>query len=796
MKTNPLSFKELYKHIKGMLTYHDHDYGMLALLGTTLLLALLVGIPQGKKPALFVAGEIADTTVVAKRDFLVEDTEGTKARKDKIRAVQPLVFDYNREVATRVRENILNLLHAINTFSIHNDVIGLEKIQKQFNTAYDTKLDLDTFKALAEAKTQDFAFDSLLPWIDSRLSDGILSDSRILYNTPNAILIRDAKTLMERLRQTGSGLIDLQGLTVAMGNQIRANHEIPENSKQALLKIFPHFLAPTLSLNQEETNQKTQAALDSINPIYFQIHRGEILVREGDIVTREAQLKMQALYNTSGANFNFYKSGGTFLLGLVLILGLFMTPSGQKGRVLHTKDQVFISLILALVGLGASSLAHFGQSISSELDTTLLPYAFPVSGFAGLAVLIFAARRYCVIGFLISFFSCLLFQGDVSLFLFHFTSAMVNTWLILRAQSRQDVVWSVFSLFIALLVTGFSSALITDIDPSKYLSLVYILATNAVLSIVFLFAVSPVLEMMFGYTTRFRLMELMNLDHPLLQELMMKTPGTYHHCLVVSNLVEAGAKAIGANSLLAKVGALYHDIGKLAHSSYFSENQFDGINPHDKLSPRMSVLIIFSHVKFGLEMAQKHKLGKEITDMICQHHGTRMPMAFFHKAAKLGENPKEEDFRYAGPRPQTKEAAILMMADTLEAAVRSLTDPSSARISTTVETLVKNIYAEGQLDEADLTFKDLNKLIESFTRTLRALNHQRVAYPAPKICDTNLPKSENRENSQSEEKQGKKESNKEQGKDTSENKANLQNQTARKPKEKQENKQDTADEKK
>ena len=183
-------------------------------------------------------------------------------------------------------------------------------------------------------------------------------------------------------------------------------------------------------------------------------------------------------------------------------------------------------------------------------------------------------------------------------------------------------------------------------------------------------------------------MELMNLDHPLLQKLMMETPGTYHHSLVVSNLVETGAKAIGANSLLAKVGALYHDIGKLGHPHYFIENQFDGINPHDKLSP----------------LAELHKLGKEITDMICQHHGTRMPMYFYNKSVKLGENPKEADFRYAGPRPQTKEAAILMMADTLE---------------------------------ADLTFKDLNKLIDGFTRMLIALNHQRINYQNIKVGDPN-----------------------------------------------------------
>lgn len=741
-KDNQLSLGKLFVHIKGMLLYHDHGYGTLALLFTALLLAFLIGIPYTENPALFVAGEIADQTVVAKRDFLVEDEEGTKLRRDKIRAIQPLVFNYNREVATHVRENILNLLHTINTFSIYNDVDGLEKIQKQFNSTYNTAITLGEFKALASAKTQDFAFDNLLPWIDSRLSDGILADSRILYNTPNSILIRDSQTLMERLRPTGTGLIDLPSLTVAMGNQIRANMEISEDSKQALLKIFPHFLAPTLSLNQEATNEKTQAVLDTIKPIYFQIHKGEIIVREGEVVTRDAQLKMQAIFNSASANFNFHKAGGTFLLSLIILLGLFMTPSGQRGRILHTKDQIFIALTLALVGLGACGLAFATKSLSAAIPLSLLAYAFPVSGFAGLAVLIFAARRYCVIGFLVSFYTSLFFQGDVALFLFYFINSMMNTWLILRSQSRQDVVWSVLPLFIALLVSGFSSALITGLNSAQYLTLCYLLAANAILSIIILFTLSPILEMMFGYTTRFRLMELMNLDHPLLQRLMMETPGTYHHSLVVSNLVETGAKAIGANSLLAKVGALYHDIGKLGHPHYFIENQFDGINPHDKLSPRMSCLIIFSHVKYGLELAEIHKLGKEITDMICQHHGTRMPMYFYNKAVKQGENPKEADFRYAGPRPQTKEAAILMMADTLEAAVRSLPDPSSARISSTVETLIKNIYAEGQFDEADLTFKDLSKLIDGFTRMLIALNHQRINYQSIKVNDPNTAKEE------------------------------------------------------
>jgi len=255
------------------------------------------------------------------------------------------------------------------------------------------------------------------------------------------------------------------------------------------------------------------------------------------------------------------------------------------------------------------------------------------------------------------------------------------------------------------------------------------LFVNAVLSLFLLFAFSPVIEMMMGYTTRFRMMELMNLEHPLLQELMMNLPGTYHHSLVVSNLVEAGAAAIGANSLLCKVAALYHDIGKISRPEYFVENQFGGPNPHDKLSPAMSALILFAHVKKGVETAEEYRLGREITDIIQQHHGTRGAMFFYNKALKLGENPSLQDYSYPGPRPQSKEAAIVMLADSVEASTRTLVDPTPARIRTHIETIVKGIYSEGQLDESDLAFRDLNKLIDQFVRIITGQFHQRIAYP-------------------------------------------------------------------
>ena len=281
-------------------------------------------------------------------------------------------------------------------------------------------------------------------------------------------------------------------------------------------------------------------------------------------------------------------------------------------------------------------------------------------------------------------------------------------------------------------MTGLGAALFIHLEWAQLPVLLAALFCNAISSLFLLFALSPVLEMLMGYTTRFRMMELMNLEHPLLQELMMTVPGTYHHSLVVSNLVEAGAAAIGANSLLCKVGALYHDIGKISRPEYFVENQFGGPNPHDRLSPAMSALILFSHVKQGAELAEEYHLGREITDIIVQHHGTRGAMFFYNKALQMGENPRLQDYSYPGPRPQSKEAAIVMLADSVEASSRTLVDPTPARIRAHVTKIVKGVYAEGQLDESDLTFRDLNKLIDSFVRIITGLFHQRIAYPEEK----------------------------------------------------------------
>jgi hypothetical protein len=242
----------------------------------------------------------------------------------------------------------------------------------------------------------------------------------------------------------------------------------------------------------------------------------------------------------------------------------------------------------------------------------------------------------------------------------------------------------------------------------------------------------PIFEFLFKITTDLTLLELSDLNRPLLKKMVLNAPGTYHHSLIVGNLAEAASDAIGANSLLARVGAYYHDIGKIEKAEYFSENETGHKSPHEKLAPSMSALIIQSHIKDGIELAKKHNLNKTIIDFIAQHHGTGLIYYFYQRALeKIGDDEKlkEEAFRYPGPKPQTKEAAIILLADAVEASSRTLNDPTPSRIKGLVQKIINNKFIDNQLDECDLTLKDLNKIAAAFVRTLTGIFHTRVEYP-------------------------------------------------------------------
>jgi cyclic-di-AMP phosphodiesterase PgpH len=318
--------------------------------------------------------------------------------------------------------------------------------------------------------------------------------------------------------------------------------------------------------------------------------------------------------------------------------------------------------------------------------------------------------------------------NDFRFFLVALTGGISSIFFVRQVRRRMAVIR-------AGLVVGAVQALslyfLTGYDLS--ITAVYggLIANGLVCSFIVL-AVLPIFETLFATVTNISLLELADFDHPLLQRLMQDAPGTYHHSLIVGNLAEAASSAVGAHALLARIGSYYHDVGKLAKPGYFSENL--GINPskHDVLSPTMSKMVIMNHVKEGVELARKHHLSERLIDFIQRHHGSSLVYYFYRRALEDSiedAQVKEDVFRYPGPKPHTKETAIVLLADSVEAATRTLKDPTPAKIEELVHKIINNKFIDGQLDECDLTLKDLEKIAAVFIHVLSGIYHSRIIYP-------------------------------------------------------------------
>jgi hypothetical protein len=427
------------------------------------------------------------------------------------------------------------------------------------------------------------------------------------------------------------------------------------------------------------------------------------------------------------------------------------------------KDFFYVHLILIL----SIILVAFGRFLSVAIST----YTYSLSEFFPInATSIHFAIPYAVGAFVIQavlgMHHGLIFSLSLSLILgiyipneFLLVSGVLLSCLVAclsltRFRTRSAYIKA--GLNVALIMLPFALASFV-INPTDSLTDIFIrLFSTLVGGILCSFiaaGITPIIEHIGGYVTDMRMIEMATLDHPLLKELSIQAAGTWNHSMVMGMMVEAAADEIGANSVLARVGAYFHDIGKMKKAMYFVENQGGAENRHDKLSPSMSALIIRSHVKDGIELAKKHKLPKAIVDMIPQHHGTSLIEYFYQKACKEMQDAGEEQevdkslYSYPGPKPQTKEAGLLMLADGIEAAARTVPEPTHDRIQGLVQKMINKVFASGQLNECELTLKDLNLIARCYTHVLSGIYHQRVAYaePAEKQSEKNTEKSEKSE---------------------------------------------------
>ncbi|MFH0791151.1 MAG: HDIG domain-containing metalloprotein [Candidatus Omnitrophota bacterium] len=401
---------------------------------------------------------------------------------------------------------------------------------------------------------------------------------------------------------------------------------------------------------------------------------------------------------------------------LLIVLFLFFRYSYPDA---HQQKHSFLNsaLLLALIFVISYFIVRHGLSA----------YYIPFSVIPMLATILF---RDLNLAMLITVASALtissIANNNYYLGILFLISGTVSIILVKQIHKRDNIFRAGAVIGLVQLIALFFNQKFQIADWMNYV----ILLCNGIASGIIVIGVLPVFEYLFSITTNISLLELFH--HPLLERLKTEIPGTHHHSLVVGNLSEAACTAIGANALLARIGAYYHDIGKLSKPEYFSENQNDTVNKHDILSPTISKMIIMNHVKEGVELAKKHKLNSVLIDFIQQHHGSSLVYYFYRRALENSENSQEiieEGFRYPGPKPNKKETAIVLLADSVEAATRTLKEPTPAKIEETVHKIINNKFIDGQLDECELTLKDLERISSVFIRILTGIYHTRVTYP-------------------------------------------------------------------
>ncbi len=467
------------------------------------------------------------------------------------------------------------------------------------------------------------------------------------------------------------------------------------------------------------------------------VKKGEIIVRAGDRITEDAVKKLKAAQDASYGKGFVVSVIGIFLFSIILFYAVY-TFSAKNIRKFASspKDVLLMGIILAMILIFVRLSLFVARSMGTAfpaIPSHVYLYLLPVAAGPMLIRLFLNSETALVFAAVISLISGLFLEGSLSLAAYFFIGGIVAAKGVRHATQRATITKAgiilgcinVFTIASLIILSGSWSV------KSDIFTILFGFIGGQITSVI-VTGVAPIFETVFGYTTNIRYLELARMDHPLLKELAIHAPGTYHHSIIIGSMVETAAEAINANPLLAKVSAYYHDIGKVKNPLYFIENM-RGENRHDSLAPDVSAGILTSHVNEGVELAHEHRLGEEIIEIIRQHHGTSLISYFYQKAKNVeGINVSEVDennFRYHGPKPKSKEAGLVMLADAVEAASKTIPDPTPANIHAMVRRIINRVFMDGQLDECDLTLKDFSAIAKSFNRALIGMFHQRIEYP-------------------------------------------------------------------
>ncbi|MGB2696504.1 MAG: HDIG domain-containing metalloprotein [Candidatus Zixiibacteriota bacterium] len=670
-------------------------------------------------------GEMAQEDIVAPFTFYILKSSD-ELEKDKKIALSELsgVLNLHPTILDTVLASVERFF--LNADSLRSNTQNLKFRKEKIGLAF-PYLSSETVELLSQPKSLQELRESL-PGILKKLYS-----SRIIPNFQNLPEVNSFSILTpdsaEEILTTREKLLTLSEANKTFLSLAHEKFKQKGVYAKATFEIGGNFLRPNLTVDRKETEKRREDILASIPEYKGEVKKGERIIGKNEVVTQKHLQKLSSLatfrvrWSFEANRWDFVLlllSRSIFIISVIMLLVIFLFLF--KKEILKDNSKLLLITLLILVEV---ILAYF-----IGFRWHLTEYIIPITLTSLLLTILLGVESGLIVTFALSILLGMINNFNFNLMLISIVVGGVAAYSVKEVTQRYKFYRPMLYICFSYVVMIYLMESLKFSPTAETLEYCGFGVLNGFISTILTMGLLPVFESIFGITTDITLLELSDLNHPLLKRLALVAPGTYHHSIVVGNLAEAAAKALGANTLLSRVGAYYHDIGKMEKAEYFVENQMGFKNKHEKLTPTMSALILESHVKEGVEMAKEMKLPKSIIGIIKEHHGTTVMSYFYNKAKEQGAtNDSIDEFRYPGPKPESKEAGILMLADAVEAASRVLEEPKPARIRGLIKKVIMDKFEAGELDDCDLTLRDLHAIEESFLPILIGVFHLRIDYP-------------------------------------------------------------------
>lgn len=714
----------------------DAGVGLFIIVALSILLLREYQRPQVEQ---LPAGSVSSSTIIAHEDLKIEDTAETKLLREKAAVSVLPVFDFNIRSARESRSSLEQLFAAGREAPPDSAV---EALHDKIEEGIGIPLDPDQIRVLQKHRFSSELERLMIEHFESVMMMPIVNGRTQLRRLGGrGIIRRDLKTGQEVDLTDISSIQDKLTASASLKSEkLIWPAQYDAGDRRMLGEILGSLIVPNLEYNEAETEKRRSLSRDAVPPAIISVERGKPIVSSGETVTPAKAMLLSEAAAHRPVGQRAIEFAGTIIIVMLLLLVLWQYMVRYQRQHIRVRRHFLLQVACFVVTLGLARLFFTFASAMSQWSThtpfnspTSYRYLAPLAVGAVMVTILTDANAAFIFSAILSVFVGV-FSGNVHMAAFTLMSSAGAIYHLQNCRDRTALVAAGLWIGAINAATTLALDLLGANEPSLRLLLFdsFCGFAGGVLATMAASILLPLFEWLFQITTSIKLLELSNLNLPLLKQLAERAPGTYHHSIMVGLLAEAGAEAVGGDALFARVACYYHDIGKSVRPSYFIENQSYMDNRHDKLSPKMSSIVLANHVKQGIEIAKQHKLPPRIIEIIPQHHGTGLMKFFYYKARKATDddsNALEQEFRYPGPKPRTKEAAIIMIADSVEAAARTVAEPTPTKLRNVVDMITTRLRDDGQFDECDITLRDLRLVAESFVKVLMGIHHHRIAYP-------------------------------------------------------------------